>query len=269
MCILSNTCDSTSKLSKTTAFPSGLVSNWKQKAASHKPLKATAPASSSVEQELGGLDDEDAYAIQPARELSLSAESRNSGRKNDVRSTTQLVYVILIVKSNFQLVLIVTTSESDSDEVNYTSGNLKTKSQSGPKPISRIASAGSMACTATSESKSVGPSKEKAPASLRKVKSESLDALTENIPYAPTFETDGLPDFVRAGWSTSFLPTLYCYLSASPNPWELYKKGANLVNTIQEIVDTVYPRSAYKVKLGDKIFTMVRFIYPYAPTICY
>lgn len=157
--------------------------------------------------------------------------------------------------------LIVTSSESNTDEVNYTSRNLKTKSKSGPKPISRIASAGSTACTATSESKSVGPSKGKSLASLTKVKFESPGALTEHIPYyAPTFETDGLPDFVRAGWSTSFLPTLYCYLSAASNPWELYKKGANLVNTIQEIVDTVYPRSAYKVKLGDKIFTMVRYI---------
>ena len=155
---------------------------------------------------------------------------------------------------------MVTSSESDSDEVNYTSRNLKTKSQSGPEPISRVASAGSTACTATSESKSIGPSKGKALASLTKVKSESPGTLTENISYAPTFETDGLPDFVRAGWSTSFLPTLYCYLSAAPNPWELYKKGANLVNTIQEILDTVYPRSAYKVKLGDKIFTMVGYI---------
>ena len=82
-----NACDSTSKVSKTTAFPSGLVSNWKQKAASHKPAKATAPAGSSVEQKLGGLDDEDAHAVQPARELSPSAESRNDGRKNDVRSS--------------------------------------------------------------------------------------------------------------------------------------------------------------------------------------
>lgn len=70
--------------------------------------------------------------------------------------------------------------------------------------------------------------------------------------------TDGLPMFTRAKWSTSFLPTLYACLGAASNPWKLYKDGSSMVDTIQEILDMVYPNSGYRVKLGDKIFSMVR-----------
>jgi hypothetical protein len=78
--------DSVSKKSKST-LPSGLVTNWEQKIAARKPVKATGAAtgatSSSIEQTLGGLDDEDAYAVQPDSEL--LGKSRNKDRKNDVR----------------------------------------------------------------------------------------------------------------------------------------------------------------------------------------
>jgi hypothetical protein len=70
--------------------------------------------------------------------------------------------------------------------------------------------------------------------------------------------TDGLPVFTRAKWSTSFLPTLYACLGAASNPWKLYEDGSSMVDTIQDILDIVYPNSGYRVLLGDKIFSMVR-----------
>ena len=98
-----------------------------------------------------------------------------------------------------------------------------------------------------------------APASAAKA---NFKALVKGVPRALTLDIDGLPDFARASWITSFLPTLYSYLSAATNPWELHAKGSNLVKTIQKIFDAVYPGSRYKVKLSDKIFTMVGCIHP-------
>ena len=79
-----STHDSTSKKLKSTVFPSGLVANWKQKATARQPAKAVIPASASVEQTIGGLDDQDADAVQPDF-VELSGKSRNKDRKNEVR----------------------------------------------------------------------------------------------------------------------------------------------------------------------------------------
>lgn len=73
----------------------------------------------------------------------------------------------------------------------------------------------------------------------------------------PTLETDNLPAFARAKWSSSFLPTLYACLGTASNPWKIYENGSSIVDTIQGITDLVYPCSGYRVRIGDKIFSMV------------
>jgi hypothetical protein len=76
-------------------------------------------------------------------------------------------------------------------------------------------------------------------------------------------ETDGLPAFAMAKWSTLFLPTLYACLGSATNPWKLYENGSSTLDAIQGILDLVYPDSGYRVKFGDKIFSMVRnFVSP-------
>jgi hypothetical protein len=70
-------------------------------------------------------------------------------------------------------------------------------------------------------------------------------------------DIDSLPDFDKARWVTSFLPTLYARLASALNPWRPYNVRSDLVDTVQEVVDFVYPGSGYEVKLGDKIYTMV------------
>jgi hypothetical protein len=69
---------------------------------------------------------------------------------------------------------------------------------------------------------------------------------------------DGLPEFAKERWPLHFLPTLYACLGSASDPWKLYKNGSSMVATIQDIVDVVYPNSGYRVRLGDRIFTMVR-----------
>ena len=71
------------------------------------------------------------------------------------------------------------------------------------------------------------------------------------------FETDGLPAFARVKWATCFLPTLYALLGSASNPWKLYENGSSMVDTIQSVLNVVYPNSGYNVKFGDRIFSMV------------
>ncbi|KAH9995455.1 hypothetical protein BJV74DRAFT_739415, partial [Russula compacta] len=59
-------------------------------------------------------------------------------------------------------------------------------------------------------------------------------------------------------WSTSFLPTLYRRLGSAKNPWKPYKDGSSMLDMIQEILDMVYPNSGYRVRIGDKIYSMDR-----------
>ncbi|KIM80299.1 hypothetical protein PILCRDRAFT_49899, partial [Piloderma croceum F 1598] len=73
-----------------------------------------------------------------------------------------------------------------------------------------------------------------------------------------TSDVDGLPEFARAAWSTSFLPTLYDSLACASKPWDLPGDGSDMVKFIQEILDSVYPGTGYQVKLNDRIFSMAR-----------
>lgn len=161
---------------------------------------------------------------------------------------------------HIQFIHIESSSESDSNSDGNDVRDSKTKSKVRPKPIiRRVAAAAPTGSTATSAS--AGASKGKAPAKPMKVKSE-VPVKTESTPLqqAPNDDLDGLPEWAKASWSMSFLPTLYAYLSAAPKPFELYAKGSNLLATIQEVADIVYPRSGYRVKLTDKIYTMVKHI---------
>ena len=96
-------------------------------------------------------------------------------------------------------------------------------------------------------------------AKVPKVKHESppSGSAASDISVAITTTSDAgaLPEFARATWSTSFLPTLYKCLACSSDPFVI---GPDLVNVVQEIVNIVYPDSNYQVRSNDKIFTMVR-----------
>jgi hypothetical protein len=107
-----------------------------------------------------------------------------------------------------------------------------------------------------SVSSNAAHSKGKTSAKRSKVKSE---APISGDPVENSHHSDinGLPDFAMARWTTSFLPMLYSRLASALNPWEPYERDSSLVNVVQEIIDGVYPKSGYRVKLGDKIFIKV------------
>jgi hypothetical protein len=133
-----------------------------------------------------------------------------------------------------------------------------TESRVKPRPIFR-ANTATQPTTARSTSALSATSKAKAKSSKMKSETSFSSLSTDRIrEIAVLVTTDGLPVFAKAKWSTSFLPTLYACLGAASNPWKLYKHGSNMVDTIQEILDIVYPNSGYRVLLGDKIFSMVR-----------
>lgn len=60
-----------------------------------------------------------------------------------------------------------------------------------------------------------------------------------------------LPDFMRAGWVSALLPTLYDSLGRSQKPFEHYCKGPEVINKLQAAVDVVWPGTDYKVKWTD------------------
>jgi hypothetical protein len=78
-----------------------------------------------------------------------------------------------------------------------------------------------------------------------------------SLSISPGDSGEGLPQFVRSAWASQFLPTLYAYLGSLEKPWELAEPGSDEVQTIQMLVDLVYPQSGYKVQLNDKIYNMV------------
>jgi hypothetical protein len=94
-------------------------------------------------------------------------------------------------------------------------------------------------------------------AKLPKAEDESSTASSSNnvaVAVDTASDLNVLPEFARAAWSTSFLPTLYSRLACSNDPFVI---DLDLVTAIQEIVDIVYPNTTYKVRLNDKMYSMV------------
>ena len=152
------------------------------------------------------------------------------------------IYVLwcFVLICNSQLVLVV-TDDDDSD-----GGQKATGSYLKRAAINHGANA-SPSGVSRSRTKSL------------KVKSEALfvDSLTIGTPSI-AYDADGLPIFARGKWSTSFLPTLYACLGSATNPWQLHEDGSTFLITLQVILDTVYPKSGYNIKSGDKLYCMVR-----------
>jgi hypothetical protein len=156
---------------------------------------------------------------------------------------------------HFQLVVI----GNDDDVLESGRGKTATASRVKPKPIYRNKAASARATGPASLETSDLKAKAK---SLRTKCQAEFSLISTNSLSTIRGETDGpcdgLPEFTRGKWVLSFLPTLYACLGSAPDPWKLYKNGSSMVATIQGILDVVYPNSGYRIKLGDKIYSMVR-----------
>ena len=155
--------------------------------------------------------------------------------------------------NNFQLVVVISDGDDSHDDNSHVTG-----SHIKPNVIYRRTNAAGKPGVAKSASAPSAPSKAKT--RPLKVKSEASFSAAPAIraqPSSSSLEADGIPMFARAKWRTEFLSTLYARLGSASNPWQLYEKGSSMVETLQDIVDMVYPKSGYIVTLGDKIYSTV------------
>ncbi|KAH9959509.1 hypothetical protein BGW80DRAFT_1256435 [Lactifluus volemus] len=246
---------STKKKSKAAAtgpgIPSGLLPNWK--ANLKTPTRSHSQGASGsgnasfqglpVQDPIGGLNDDDASAVQPSHRLSTSGHA-NLDRKNDT-------------------VLICDAGDDSDDKV-----TVPASKRPKPRPVLAFSSkpAGS---TAAEQAK---PLLAKARGIHRTLSlkgnlktSVQVVAPTGDVGSPSTSGSPGdsdtsqfLPKFARSAWVTRFLPTLYAYLGSLNKPWELSEPGSDEVQTIQMLIDIVYPQSGYKVQLNDKIYNMAK-----------
>jgi hypothetical protein len=231
-CWLFSCAELTTRISRTKKptpkFPSGLVPNWQSKISVPRQMSKmkTNPCVES-HSTLGGLEDDDAFGNIPAV---LIPEGRRANQKDNV--CCDLHGLIEKFTDNIQLVLIDSDSNPDSDT---------------PLPESQ-------------KSTTVDPKEPKAP----KAKSQqgtlikATKASTEVLVVTPTAteseDLSNLPEFTRAAWPTRFLPTLYTCLGCSHSPFVI---SLDMVQTIQDVLDYVYPDADYRVRAGDRFYKMV------------
>ncbi|KIJ63555.1 hypothetical protein HYDPIDRAFT_40966 [Hydnomerulius pinastri MD-312] len=83
-----------------------------------------------------------------------------------------------------------------------------------------------------------------------------LNSPSSSTPGPESFETGGLPEFIRKSWITVFLPTLYRRLGSYHQPFDLYKRDHLLLRTIQEVIDICFPTSGYRATGFDRLCTL-------------
>ncbi|KAH9028661.1 hypothetical protein EDB85DRAFT_1892403 [Lactarius pseudohatsudake] len=67
-------------------------------------------------------------------------------------------------------------------------------------------------------------------------------------------DKDKVPSFILSDWSTRFLPTLYHILFCSERPFHDFSKGSGLVQTVQKVIDVIYPDHSYVVTVQSKLY---------------
>ncbi len=73
-----------------------------------------------------------------------------------------------------------------------------------------------------------------------------------------------VPLFVVSDWVSRFLPTLYHVLFCAEKPFHDFSKGSGLVDTVQQVLDIVYPNHDYVVTADSKLYLNVQhFHYPF------
>jgi hypothetical protein len=176
---------------------------------------------------LGGLEDDDAFGDISAV---LKPEGRCANQKYDV--CCDFRGLIEKFTDNIQLVLIDSDSNTDSDS---------------PSPESQ-------------KFTTVDPKEPKAPKAMSKQRNliKAAKRSTEVLVVTPTAseseDLSSLPEFTRGDWPTRFLPTLYSCLGCSDSPFVI---SLDMVQTIQDIVDYVYPDTDYRVRAADRVYKMV------------
>jgi hypothetical protein len=154
------------------------------------------------------------------------------------------------------------------DEEAEAASKPKAKYRAAASDVKRAISRGeSNSTTGTSEELEDLKSKPTKPAAKAKGseigKPESNSSTSSSL--ARSTEVEGIPEFARAAWTTSFLPALYNNLYLSERPFKDFLKGQEVVQRIQTLVDVVYPDSGYCVRWGDDLCQTVCYIFFLSP----
>ncbi|KAH9991214.1 hypothetical protein BJV74DRAFT_884899 [Russula compacta] len=176
------------------------------------------PSTSASSFEYGGLADDDAFAVAPP--VDLSGKNCNSKHVN-----------------NF-----VELSSAKEEEPVYKKTCTKPSTKSGTKLVTAH----------TTGHGHSGSSKK-----MVEVKHEPSILSSSNNEVTILATSINLPAFTQASWKMYVIPKLHCCLAIALNPWNI-EDGVNILVVIQWILDNVYPGSGYKVKYGNKIYSMAK-----------
>lgn len=150
------------------------------------------------------------------------------------------------------MVIILDESESESEMPKASSAQAPLRRKAIPKTITPGASS-SLPNTPAPVKKSAGHPKNLTDLTAHiKTESESIF----RSPGASTDSMSDLPEFARAEWLSSFLPTFYAYLGSCADPLDVCT-GKGIIKEIQDIVDIVYPTSNYTVQYNSKFYSVV------------
>jgi hypothetical protein len=86
---------------------------------------------------------------------------------------------------------------------------------------------------------------------LLKAKAKATTADSKNVKVEAKegnlYSNTDIPQFMRSGWSSSFLPTLYDCLGNSEKPFNHFCKGPEIIAKIQAAIEAVWPGTDYCV----------------------
>jgi len=78
------------------------------------------------------------------------------------------------------------------------------------------------------------------------------------VPDEKSLSIDTLPGWAKSLWKSQFIPSLIDILRRESNPWDIEKRqDDSFIDTLQQIIDGVYPEASYMVQRNCKLFRMV------------
>jgi hypothetical protein len=210
-------------------------------------VKTVAASTDAAVPVLGGLNIEDAFATMPKSkvaakvqvsevpEFNPSTMARDMSQKNNVRTKITLS-LYRLTKTPTTMLQVVTMVESDSESVQVKPVKPQKKSTSNGAKVRD-------SCSFISVSSTTPP-----------------PAQTPHDVAVATASGGkvNIPDFAKALWRKSFLPSIYSAFYAADQPFENFRKNSvQLLETLQTVVCDVYPDFYYKVQFGDAFMIMV------------
>ncbi|KAJ7589406.1 hypothetical protein C8J56DRAFT_888981 [Mycena floridula] len=240
---------------------SGLIANWKDKAAGGNGRKKHSKHDEPV---LGGFDDSDVFAQSP--NLKIGAAAKLTKAKSKLK----------VIPTGLDVQLIA-NNDSDHGANIVSEPELPTKSRC-PKPCPATVNAAKKASASKGDNQAsaAAPKGTKKAstvvskgASLKQKRADRDGSNSDSDHQGMTankVRMEHLPEFSIKKWKKKFLPTLFNTFYASRNPWEEFGSDNSMVGSkggegaflkiVQKVVDLVYPEVKYVVQQGCPLVLM-------------